>query len=203
MKSIQFSTSLVLLFSITLFASAYSMANAGRSGTHRTNPGSGTSSGANISGGPAGVHFKINGKQYDIPKVRGMYDKKAGIFTVYNAFLPGFPETMITLAVGANFTGSAGTFKSDVNDKGFVFGFSLGNLKDIIGYSGGKDDPDGAFTVASTPVSLTITNFSASGSDFIKGNVTAQGTFSGKVYDLKNKMTVTLTDGTFNVQPLN
>lgn len=191
MKSIKPSLSRLLLFAITLFASACGMANANGGGTP----------GGDVVSGPVGVHFKIDGKQYDIPLVRGLYDKQSATLAIYNAGLPGFPETIITLAIGSNFTGSTGTFKSDANGKGFVFGFTLGNMKDMIGYAGGKDDPDRAFTVASTPISITITSFSISGSDMIKGNISAQGTFSGTAYDFKNKRTVQLTDGTFSVHP--
>ena len=155
-------------------------------------------------GGPEGVHFKIDGKQYDIPIVRGIYDKATKLFAVYNNGLPGAPETTITVSVGANFTGGTGTFKSDVDDKGFVFGFILfnGNLskEPICGYGAGQNDSNSGETVANTPVSITITSFSVSGSPAaFHGNVTAQGTFSGTAYDIKNKKSVTLTDGTFNV----
>jgi hypothetical protein len=147
-----------------------------------------------------GVHFKTDGKSFDIPQVRGLYIKdNGGMFSVYNAGMPGFPETTITLVIGSDFTGSPGTFKGDTGDKGFVFGYTQGTMKDMIGYAGGKDDPSGGFTVASTPISITVTSFSVTGTNYIQGNVTAQGTFSGKVYDFKNKKTVELTDGTFNV----
>lgn len=147
-----------------------------------------------------GVHFKIDGKSFDIPQVLGIYIKdNGGKFAVYNAGMPGFPQTTITLAIGSDFTGSPGTFKGDAGDKGFVFGYTQGTLKDMIGYAGGKDDPSGGFTVASTPIHITVTSFSASSSNYMHGNVTAQGTFSGKVYDFKNKKTVDLTDGTFSV----
>ena len=178
MKLIQ---SLALLFSISLFT--------------------GHPDGGNTNAGPVGVHFKIDGKQYDIPVVMGIYDKSKAMFVVYNAGLSGFPQTTIILSIGSNFTGGTGTFKSDANEKGFVFGFTLGNMKDMIGYAGGKDDPSNAFTVASTPISITVTAFSGSGTVSMAGNVTTQGTFSGKVYDFKNKKTVSLTDGTFNVHP--
>ena len=161
MKRIKFSSGLVLLFSIALFAGACSMVNADSSVSHNS-----ASDGSNTVGGPAGIHFKIDGKQYDISIVRGIY-KKGVVFSIYNAALPGFPDTTITLSVGANFTGGIGTFKSDVNDKGFVFGFNVGNMKDMISYIGGKDDPGRAFTVASTSVSITITSFSESGSNYI------------------------------------
>jgi hypothetical protein len=146
-----------------------------------------------------GVHFKIDGKSFDISQVLGIYLKdKGGMFSVYNAGMPGFPETTISLAIGSDFTGSPGTFKGDANDKGFVFGYTQGTLKDMTGYAGGKDDPSGDFTVASTPIHITVTSFSVTGINK-QGNVTAQGTFSGKVYDFKNKKTVDLTDGTFSV----
>jgi hypothetical protein len=144
-----------------------------------------------------GVHFKIAGHPYDIPQIRGIYLKdKGGMFTIYNAGLPGFPETTITLSIGSDFTASTGTFKSAANDKGFIFGFTQGTMKDMTGYTAGKDDPDQGITAANTPVA----SFSVVGTDYIKGNVTAQGAFSGKVYDFKNKRTVDLTDGTFSVQ---
>jgi hypothetical protein len=56
--------------------------------------------------------------------------------------------------------------------------------------------------VANTPVSITPTSFSYSGSEGAPyGNVTAQGTFSGTVYDVKNNAFVAITDGTFAVHP--
>jgi len=82
----------VLLFSVALFAGACSMANADNSASHGS-----TSDGSNTGGGPAGY-------------------KKGAVFSIYNAGLPDFPDTTITLSVGANFTGGTGTFKSDVND---------------------------------------------------------------------------------------
>jgi hypothetical protein len=178
-----FLTGLVLVF--TLVSSAYRPVAANKPVYNRP---------------PAtGVHFKIDGKSFDIPQVLGIYLKdKGGIFSVYNAGMPGFPETTISLAIGSDFTGSPGTFKGDANDKGFVFGYTQGTLKDMIGYAGGKDDPSGSFTVASTPIRITVTSFSVTGITK-QGNVTAQGTFSGKVYDFKNKKTVDLTDGTFSV----
>ena len=188
MKSAPLLTGVILLYSILLFTSAY----------RPVTP-------ADRAASPTGVHFKIAGKQVDIPHAIGIYVKeKGGVFTVYNAGLPGFPETTISLAVGSKFKGSTGTFKSAADEKGFVFLFTQGNMKNMIGYAGGKDDPDGAFTVASTPISITITSFSAVGTDYVRGHlVSAQGTFSGKVYDFKNKTTVDLTDGTFNVQGSN
>jgi hypothetical protein len=153
-----------------------------------------------------GVHFKIDGKQYDIPVVRGIYDKTTKVFAVYNNGLPGAPDTTITISVGTNFTGGSGTFKSDVNDKGFVFGFILFNgslRKDpVCGYGAGQNDSNSGETVAGTPVSITITHFSVSGSPAAPyGNVTAQGTFSGTAYNLKTRKTVALTDGMFKVHP--
>ena len=57
-------------------------------------------------------------------------------------------------------------------------------------------------TVANTPVRITLTSFSYSGSPGApNGKVTAQGTFSGTAYDIKNNTFVTLSDGTFNIHP--
>lgn len=123
-----------------------------------------------------GVHFIISGHPYDIPQVRGIYLKdKGGMFTIYNAGLPGFPETTITLSIGSDFTASTGTFKSAANDKGFVFGFTQGTMKDMTGYAAGKDDPDQGITAAGTPITITVASFSVVSTDYIKGNVTAQG----------------------------
>jgi hypothetical protein len=155
--------------------------------------------------GSVGVHFKIAGKQYDVTVVRGIYDPASKTFAIYNNVLPGSPVTTLTLSIGSNFTGSIGSFKSDENDKGFVFGFVLfdGSLtKPIVGYGAGQNESDNDETVANTPVSITLTSFSFSGSPGApNGNVTAQGTFSGTAYDIKNNRFVALTDGTFNVHP--
>lgn len=154
---------------------------------------------------PAGVHFKIAGKQYDVTAIRGIYDPSSKTLAIYNASLPGFPQTTITLAIGSDFTGRTGTFKSDVNDKGFVFGFLLfaGSLnKPIAGYGAGQNDSNSGETVANSPVSITLTSFSYSGSPgAVKWNVIAEGTFSGTVYDIINKKYVALTDGTINIHP--
>ena len=155
---------------------------------------------------PLGVHFKIAGKQYDVAVVRGIYDPASKTFAIYNNALPGSPQTTLTLSIGSNFTGSTGTFKSDNNNKGFVFGFILfdGSLNKLIGgYGAGQNDSGNTNeTVANTPVSITLTSFSISGSITAPyGNVTAQGTFSGTAYDIKNKTFVTITDGTFNIHP--
>jgi hypothetical protein len=154
---------------------------------------------------PLGVHFKIAGKQYDVTVVRGIYDPASNTFAIYNNVLPGSPDTTLTLAIGSNFTGSTGTFKSDDNDKGFVFGFVLfdGSLtKPIVGYGAGQNDSNSGETVANTPISITLTSFSFSGSPgALYGNVTAQGTFSGTAYDIKNNTFVVLSDGTFSIHP--
>jgi len=56
--------------------------------------------------------------------------------------------------------------------------------------------------VVNTPVSITLTSFSYSGSEGAPyGNVTAQGTFSGTVFDVVSNTFVAITDGTFNVHP--
>jgi hypothetical protein len=152
-----------------------------------------------------GVHFKIAGKQYDVTVIRGLYDPKSKTFAIFNAGLPGFPQTTISLAIGTNFTGSTGTFKSDKGKKGFVFGFVLyaGSFtKPIVGYGAGQDDSSSGETVAGSPISITLTSFSSSGSPgAATGNITAQGTFSGTAYDILNKKYVSLTDGTFNIHP--
>jgi hypothetical protein len=154
---------------------------------------------------PRGVHFKIAGKQYDVAVVRGIYDPASKTFAIYNNALPGAPNTTLTLSIGSNFTGSTGTFKSDDDDKGFVFGFLLfdGSLtKPIVAYGAGQNDSNTGETVANTPVSITLTSFSFSGSiSATYGNVTAQGTFSGTAYDIKNNTFVAVTDSTFNVHP--
>lgn len=155
--------------------------------------------------GSRGVHFKIAGKQYDIMVVRGIYDAASKTFAIYNNALPGSPDTTITLGIGSNFKGSTGTFKSDDNGKGFVFGFLLfaGSItKPIVGYGAGQNDTNTGETVANTPVSMTLTSFSFSGSvGALYGNVTAQGTFSGTAYDIINKKFVAVSDGTFNIHP--
>jgi hypothetical protein len=154
---------------------------------------------------PAGVHFKIAGKQYDVTAIRSIYDAKSKTFAIFNAGLPGFPQTTITLAVGSHFTGSAGTFKSADDGKGFVFGFILfaGSInKVIVGYGAGQNDSNSGETVAGSPITMTLTSFSNSGSPgATTGNVSAQGTFSGTVYDIQNKKYVALTDGTINIHP--
>jgi hypothetical protein len=120
--------------------------------------------------------------------------------------LPGAPDTTLTISVGTNFTGATGTFKSDANNKGFVFGFILFNgglaKEPICAYGAGQNDANSGETVTGTLVSITITGFSISGSPgSVHGNVTAEGTFSGTAYDSKNRKTVALTDGAFNVHP--
>jgi hypothetical protein len=189
--------SLLLLIFLTLLMSAYRPAKAHSHMTlSEVSPAVLTSKAAS----PAGVHFKVAGTPYDIPQVRGIYIKEKGLFTIYNSGLPGFPQTTITLSIGADFTGSTGTFKSDVKDKGFIFGFTQGNMKDMIGYAGGKDDPNTGVTAANTPMTITVSSFSVVGTNYIQGNVTTKGTFCGKVYDFKNKKPVDLTDGSFNVE---
>jgi hypothetical protein len=152
---------------------------------------------------PAGVHFKIAGKPYDVTPIRSIYDPASKSFAIFNAGLPGFPNTTCMLRIGSNFTGSTGTFKSDKDDKGFVFSFVLygGSVnKPIVGYGAGQNDPISGETVAGSPITITLTSFSYSGSaGAATGNVTAQGTFSGTVYDILNKKYVALTDGTFNI----
>ena len=155
--------------------------------------------------GPAGVHFKVAGKQYDVTAIRGIYVPSSKTFAIFNAGLAGFPNTTISLAVGSNFTGSTGTFKSAEDAKGFVFGFVLysGSVtKPVVGYGGGQNDSNSGETVAGSPITMTLTSFSSAGSPgAATGNVTAQGTFSGTVYDILNKKYVPLTDGTINIHP--
>jgi hypothetical protein len=91
MRSKKFSKGLVLLFSIALIASACSIANADSNGSHGNAAEGSNPSGSNTGSSPAGIHFKIDGKQYDISIVRGIYEKKGAIFSLYNAGLPGFP----------------------------------------------------------------------------------------------------------------
>jgi hypothetical protein len=59
---------------------------------------------------------------FDVTAIRGIYDPSSKTLALFNTGLPDFPQTTITLAIGSDFTGRTGTFKSDVNDKGFVFG---------------------------------------------------------------------------------
>lgn len=156
--------------------------------------------------GTRGVHFKIAGQQYDIAVVRAIYDPTSKTFAIYNNALPGAPDTTLTLAVGSDFSGSTGTFKGDDNNKGFVFGFILfaGNITSpTAAYGAGQNDPNSSETVANTPISISLTSFSYSGSAGTEpyGNVTAQGTFSGTAYDIKNNAFVAITDGTFIVHP--
>ena len=150
-----------------------------------------------------GVHFKIAGKQYDVTAIRSIYDPASKSFAIFNAGLPGFPNTTCMLRIGSNFTGSIGTFKSDKDNKGFVFSFVLygGSVnKPIVGYGAGQNDSISGETVAGSPITITLTSFSHSGSPgAATGNVTAQGTFSGTVYDILNKKYVVLTEGTFNI----
>jgi hypothetical protein len=151
--------------------------------------------------GTRSVRFKIAGQQYEIDVVRAIYDPTSKTFAIYNNALAGASDTLLTLALGSDFTGSTGTFKGDDNNKGFVFG--LASINPLVGYGAGKNDTGNTpETVANTPVSITLTSFSYAGSiSATYGNVTAQGTFSGTVYDIKNNVFVALTDGTFNVHP--
>ena len=126
-------------------------------------------------------------------------NKKIAINTIARENISNIP--ILIPAMDIDFTGSTGTFKGDDDNKGFVFG--LASINPEIGYGAGKNDTGNTpETVANTPVSITLTSFSYSGSiSATYGNVTAEGTFSGTVYDIKNKTFVALTDGTFTVHP--
>jgi hypothetical protein len=152
-----------------------------------------------------GVHFKAAGKQYDLDSVRAIYDPASKIFLISNIVVLLPADTSLALAIGSDFSGSTGTFKGDDNNKGFVFHFLLfgGSVTNpIAGYEGGQNDANSVATVANTPVSITLTSFSYSGSEGAPyGNVTAHGTFSGTVYDVVTNAFVAITDGTFTVHP--